>query len=120
VDPPRSGPIEGWVELVGVRHERVVWLAARDELARIHRKWWHAWSRLARASDAPRRTMFIDAMNPESDDLGASLRRASVIIDGLAGHFTASERETVRRTGALPDWFWSVYVGAFEDASKRR
>jgi hypothetical protein len=120
VEMPGTDPIPGWVEPVGVRHERVVWLAARGELARIHRKWWHAWTRVARASDAPRRTMFIDAKNPESDDLSASLQQASFIVDGLAGHFSAAERETVRRTGALPEWFWPVYVGAFEDATKRR
>jgi hypothetical protein len=117
---PGLPPDEHWVVPADVRHERVVWLAARADLARIHRKWWHVWSRIARASDAPRRTMFIDAQNPETDDLSASLQQASLIVDALAGHFTAPERESVRRTGVLPDWFWPVYLGAFEDATKRR
>src|SRR3954468_14669385 len=115
---PPYEPGERWVVPGDVRHERVVWLAARDELARIHRRWWHPWTRILRASDALYRTVGIDHKNPESDDLSASLQQASVIVDGLAGHFSAAERETVRSTGRLPDWFWPVYRGAFEDARR--
>lgn len=115
---PPFDPGEGWVVPEGVRHERIVWLAARDELARIHRRWWHPWTRVLRANNLLYRTAAIDHKNPESDDLSSSLQQASVIVDGLAGHFSAAERETVRRTGGLPDWFWPVYLGAFEDARR--
>jgi hypothetical protein len=115
---PPFEPGEGWVDPGDVRHERVVWLAARDELARIHRRWWHTLTRILRANQVLYRTISIDHKNPESDDLTASLQQASVIVDGLAGHFSTDERETVRRTGVLPDWFWPVYLGAYEDATR--
>ena len=120
MDAPGFQPVDSWVVPVDLRHERVVWLAARPDLVRIHRKWWHAWSRIMRGCASPLHTVCIDAQNPEADDLRASLQTASVIVDALAPHFSARERESVRRTGVLPDWFWSVYLGAFEDATKRR
>jgi|SRR3954447_18284137 hypothetical protein len=115
---PPFDPGEGWVVPEDVRHERVVWLAARDELARVHRRWWHPLTRVLRANTLLYRTAVIDHRNPENDDLSAALQQASVIVDGLAGHFSVEERATVRRTGVLPDWFWPVYLGAFEDARR--
>jgi hypothetical protein len=112
-------PVEGWVVRPDVRHERLVWLAARPDLTRIHHKWWHSWTRILRAQDAPRRTMWIDANNSESEDLSASLERASLIIDDLAGDFIPEEREVLRRTGLLPRWFWPTYLEKFEAAKRR-
>jgi hypothetical protein len=112
-------PAPGWVVRSNVRHERLVWLAARPELNRIHRKWCHLLVRVQRARlDGHRRGWRPETT--ENEDLSHSLQQASVIIDGLAGRFTAEEREIVRRTGVLPDWLWPVYLGAFEDATKRR
>lgn len=119
VDISGLEPVPGWVERTNVRHERLVWLAARPHLQQLHRKWWHPWTRILRACDAPRRTMWIDRQNSETDDLSASMQRASVIVDNLAGWFSPVEREVVRRTGLLPDWFWPVYPADFE-AERRR
>ncbi len=116
---PPFDPGEGWVVPEDVRHERIVWLAARDGLARIHRQVVASVRPgLRRRQPMLYRTAPIGHMDRESDDLSASLQQASVIVDGLAGHFSADERETVRRTGVLPDWFWPVYLGAFEDARR--
>lgn len=112
-------PLPGWVARTDVRHERIVWLAARPDLQRLHQKWWHAWTRILRASDAPRRTMWIDRENSETDDMSVSMQRAALIVDDLAGRFSPPERDLVRRTGYLPEWFWPAYLAEFEAASRR-
>jgi hypothetical protein len=111
-------PAPGWVVHDNLRHERLVWLAARPELNRIHRKWWHALVRVQRAR--------LDGHRPgwrpettENEDLSKSLQRASLIIDALAGRFTAEERDVVRRTGLLPNWFWPAYLAEFDATSRR-
>jgi hypothetical protein len=112
-------PAPGWKVRTDVRHDRLVWLAARPHLQQLHRKWWHSWTRILRASDAPRRTMWIDRENSETDDMSASMQRAAVIVDGLAGRFSPHEREVVRRTGLLPEWFWPAYLAEFDAPSRR-
>lgn len=106
-------PVPGWVVRSNLRHERLVWLAARPELNRIHRKWWHALVRVQRAQlDGHRRGWRPETT--ENEDLGKSLQKASLIIDGLAGRFSAEERDVVRRTGLLPNWFWPTYLAEFD------
>lgn len=106
-------PAAGWVVRTDVRHERLVWLAAKPELARIHRKWWHVFSRLLRVADGDGR--FVKRTSAvEREDQNKSLQKASWIIDGLAQRFSLEEREVVRRTGLLPNWFWPAYVSEFD------
>lgn len=105
-------PVPGWVVRSDLRHERLVWLAARPELRRIHRKWWHVLTRAMQAHADRRWSARLGSTN--HDDLSKSLQKASWIIDGLAGRFTAEEREVVRRTGLLPNWFWPAYLSAFD------
>jgi len=117
MDVRASRATDAWLVPGDLRHERVVWLAARPELERIHRKWWHVLSRILGSADAAY-CMNIAMHNLGTDDLAVSLRQASVIVDDLAGHFCSAERERVRRTGELPAWFWPVYRGAFDDATR--
>ena len=110
-------PAPSWVVPFGVRHERVVWLAARAGLVQLHSRWWH-WFARALSAPAPMGADGYAVAATDRESLRASLEQASVIVDGLAGHFSLEERETVRRTGVLPDWFWPVYRGAFADARR--
>jgi hypothetical protein len=111
-------PAPGWVVRTDLRNERLVWLAAKPDLARMHRKWWHVFNRMLRVGFDGNYT--YRATPSEHEDLSKSLQEASVIIDRLAGRFTAEEREVVRRTGLLPNWFWPAYLEQFDGASKRR
>src|SRR3954451_9160843 len=110
-------PAPGWVVRTNLRHERLVWLAARPELGRIHRKWWHVFNRLLRVGFDGRYTR--RATPTEHEDMSSSLQQACLVIDGLAGRFSAEERDVVRRTGLLPTWFWPAYRTEFA-ALKRR
>ncbi|MFL6098363.1 MAG: hypothetical protein ACJ71T_00235 [Actinomycetales bacterium] len=101
-----------------LRQERLAWLAARPYLDRIHRKWWHVLTRVMRARNRPRGTVWIRD-HIETDDLSKSLQQASLVIDDLAGRFSPYEREVLRRTGLLPEWFWPAYLAEFEAASRR-
>lgn len=105
-------PAPGWIVRPDLRHDRLVWLAARPELKRIHRKWWHVITRMLQARDDAQWTGRLGSVN--NDDLSGSLQKASIIIDGLAGRFTAEEREVLRRTGLLPNWFWPAYLAEFD------
>jgi hypothetical protein len=111
-------PAPGWVVRTDLRNERLVWLAAKPELTRIHRKWWHIFVRVQRSRMDARRYRRHETF--EAQDLSKSLQEASVIIDRLAGRFTAEEREVVRRTGLLPNWFWPAYLEQFDGVAKRR
>ena len=50
----------------------------------------------------------------EREDQGKSLQRASFVVDDLAQRFSVEEREVVRRTGLLPNWFWPAYLSEFD------
>lgn len=118
MDIDALSPVPGWVVRTNVRHERLVWLAARPHLDRLHRKWWHVLTRVMRARNRPRGTLWITD-HVETDDLSKALQSGALVIDGLAGRFSPVEREVVRRTGLLPDWFWPAYLADFE-AERRR
>jgi hypothetical protein len=118
VDIEELQPVAGWVVRSDLRHERLVWLAARPHLDRIHRKWWHVLTRAMRARNRPRGTLWIRD-HVETDDLSKSLQRGALVVDGLARRFSAVEREVVRRTGLLPEWFWPAYLADFEVARRR-
>jgi hypothetical protein len=51
--------------------------------------------------------------------MSASLQRASIIVDGLATRFSPEERDVVRHTGLLPNWFWPTYLQEFDDGRRR-
>jgi hypothetical protein len=105
-------PAEGWVVRIDLRHERLVWLAAKRELTRIHRKWWHIFVRVQRSRMDARR--FRRRETVEHEDMSKSLQKASFIVDDLAQRFSVEEREVVRRTGLLPNWFWPAYLSEFD------
>ena len=105
-------PVPGWVVRTDLRHERLVWLAARPELNRVHRKWWHLLVRVGRSRMDGHR--YRRPTTPEHEDLSTSLQKGSLIIDDLAQRFTAEEREVLRRTGLLPNWFWPAYLSDFD------
>lgn len=108
----------GWVAPADTRHERLVWLAARPELVRIHRRWWHGLAQ-ALAAPAPMGADGYAVRGTDREHLTGSLEQAAFIVDELAGDFIDEERDLLRRTGELPRWFWPTYRQKFEAARGR-
>jgi len=91
-----------------VRDERLAWLAVRDELSRRSR----------RGPVTFVRRVFGN-MTPTGQGLGADLtvpaanrrmRRYSVAVHDVAQRLDAGEREVLRTTGRVPDWFLGAVV----------
>jgi hypothetical protein len=112
-----SQPVAGWVVRPDVRHERLVWLASEPQLRKINRRWWHFLMALGRTADIDERGLHGSPVDREELDKG--LQQSAFVVDGLAARFSPQERETLRLTGRLPDWFWPAYHAQVE-AERRR
>jgi hypothetical protein len=102
-----TGPLPGWVVRSDVRHERLVWTAAKPRLEKQNRRWWHALYSLGRTADIDEHG--FHGSSTDREQLGKGMERSAVVVDHLAPRFSADERERLRLTGRLPDWFWSAY-----------
>jgi hypothetical protein len=110
-------PVPGWTVRTATRHERLVWIAAKPRLERMHRKWWHNLMALGRADHRLHDHTGHGSMDREV--VSRSMHTAALAVDRLAGRFGADEREHLRLTGRLPEWFWPSYRTEFA-ALKRR
>ena len=106
-----------------VRIERLCWLAVRDRLGRRERRnpvmpaWWvRSMSRVGRGSW---RSM------PDAEWLGADLTSKRVASFGFAVYDVAqelsvAERQMLRSTGAVPDWFLPAVHRRRRELRRRR
>jgi len=86
-----------------VRDERLAWLAVRDELARRSRRRPLTFLRRILGNLAPTSKGFgQDATAPVA---GRRMRRWSVAVFDVAQRLNPGEREVLRATGRVPDWF---------------
>jgi hypothetical protein len=95
-------PAPGWVVRTDLRNERLVWLAAKPDLARMHRKWWHVFNRMLRVGFDGNYT--YRATPSEHEDLSKSLQEASVIIDRRAARNPEAVRDQVSNTHLWQHW----------------
>lgn len=86
-----------------VRDERLAWLAVRDELARRSRNRPLTFVRRIFGNLAPTTKGFgHDTTAPVTS---RRMRRWSVAVHEVAQRLDAGEREVLRATGRVPDWF---------------
>jgi hypothetical protein len=86
-----------------VRDERLAWLAVRDELARRSRDRPLTFLRRIFGNMAPTAKGFgTDATAPVTS---RRMRRWSFAVYDVAQRLDAREREVLRTTGRVPDWF---------------
>jgi hypothetical protein len=102
-----NAPLSGWVVRSNIRNERLAWIAAKPRLEKLNRRWWHALLALGRTADIDEHGFHGSSFDREEGQKG--MQRSALIVDGLAGRFTPSEREVLRLTGRLPEWFWAEY-----------
>ncbi len=106
-----------------VRIERLCWLAVRDRLARRERRspvmpaWWvRSMSRVGRGSW---RSL------PDAEWLGADMTSKRVATFGFAVYDVAqelsvAERQELRRSGTVPDWFLPAVHRRRREMRRRR
>jgi hypothetical protein len=86
-----------------VRDERLAWLAVRDELARRSRNRPLTFVRRIFGNLTPTSKGFgHDTTAPVT---GRRMRRWSVAVHEVAQRLDAGERDVLRTTGRVPDWF---------------
>jgi hypothetical protein len=86
-----------------VRDERLAWLAVRDELTRRSRRGPLTFLRRVFGNMAPTGTgMGTDVTAPSKN---RRMRRYSFAVHDVAQRLDAGEREVLRATGRVPDWF---------------
>ena len=86
-----------------VRDERLAWLAVRDELARRSRNRPLTFLRRIFGNLAPTTKGF--GQDTTAPVAGRRMRRWSVAVFDVAQRLDAGEREVLRATGRVPDWF---------------
>ncbi|HEY2672102.1 MAG TPA: hypothetical protein VGJ07_17260 [Rugosimonospora sp.] len=99
-----------------VRDERLCWLAVRDQLDRRSRRR----SVLGR---------FLGNFTPSGRGFGADLTRGSVksrmmrysfAVEDVAQRLAPEERQVLRETGQVPDWFLGAVEKRFRELRWRR
>jgi hypothetical protein len=86
-----------------VRDERLAWLAVRDELTRRSRCGPLTFLRRVFGNMAPTtRGLGTDVTVPSAN---RHMRRYSFAVYDVAQRLDAGEREVLRATGRVPDWF---------------
>jgi hypothetical protein len=91
-----------------VRDERLAWLAVRDELARRSRRGPFTFLRRVFGNLAPTGTgLGTDVTVPSRN---RRMRRYSFAVHDVAQRLDAREREALRTTGRVPDWFLDAVV----------
>ncbi|GAA5184696.1 hypothetical protein GCM10023322_26740 [Rugosimonospora acidiphila] len=98
-----------------VRDERLCWLAVRDQLDRRSRRR----SLLGR---------LVGNFTPTGRGLGVDLTRGSVkgrmmrysfAVEDVAQRLTPEERQVLRSTGQVPDWFLNAVERRFHELRRR-
>lgn len=102
-----SKPLPGWVVRENTRHERLVWLAAKARVEKLNRRWWHTLFAMTRSAGIDEHGLHAEASDREAVD--ERVQRSAFVVDELAPRFSPEEREVLRTTGRLPDWFWDAY-----------
>lgn len=95
-----------------LRDERLAWLAVRDQLERRSRRgvfgilmrFLGARRRLSAARFAGLSTAWV-AEEQRKEHLSARMMRYSIVVDRLARQLSAEDRQMLRDTGAVPEWF---------------
>jgi hypothetical protein len=99
-----------------VRDERLAWLAVRDQLSRRSRRR----SVLGR---------LLGNLTPTGTGFGTDLSRGSVksrmmrysfAVEDVAQRLTPEERQVLRTTGRVPDWFLGAVEKRFRELRWRR
>ncbi len=86
-----------------VRDERLAWLAVRDELARRMRNRPMTFLRRIFGNMTPTTKGFgVDTTAPL---ISRRMRRWSFAVHDVAQRLDAQERQVLRTTGRVPDWF---------------
>jgi hypothetical protein len=86
-----------------VRDERLAWLAVRDELARRSRDRPLTFLRRIFGNLSPTPKGF--GQDTTAPATGRRMRRWSFAVFDVAQRLDAGEREVLRATGHVPDWF---------------
>jgi hypothetical protein len=107
MDDIDSEPLRGWVVRPNVRNERLAWIAAKPRLEKLNRRWWNSIFSVTRSAAID--THGLHGSHLDRDELDKGMQRSAFVVDQLATRFTAPERETLRLTGRLPEWFWPEY-----------
>jgi hypothetical protein len=94
--------------VLNVRIERLCWLAVRDQLARRGRV--NPLLTVFRIGSLAWMPLRGRAAGPDADWLGADpvsgrMRSFAFAVHDVARQLTAAERQQLRRTGQVPDWF---------------
>ena len=110
-----SAPLAGWVDRPNLRHERLVWMAAKPRVEKLNRRWWHALFAMTRSAGIDEHGLHAEAADREAVD--ERIQRSAFVVDGLAQRFSEEERAHLRATGRLPEWFWPAFT---EETRRRR
>jgi len=86
-----------------VRDERLAWLAVRDDLARRSRGGPFTFLRRVLGNITPTRGGFGTDLTVPA--VSRRMRRYSFAVHDVAQRLDAGEREVLRTTGRVPDWF---------------
>lgn len=110
-----------WSADPSTSHERLVFLAARDEIAVRSRRWWHTLMRIlgGAQSSLPSAADSAPRIRPDQELRSRSMQHGVVVADRLAARFTADERDRLRLKGSLPPWFWAAYEEGVRDERRR-
>lgn len=102
-----SAPVPGWVVRENIRNERLAWIAAKPRVEKLNRRWWHTLFAMTRSAGIDENGLHAEASDREAVD--ERVQRSAFVVDELAARFSPEEREVLRTTGRLPDWFWGAY-----------
>jgi len=90
-----------------LRDERLCWLAVRAELQRLVRRR-RMLDTLLTGGFAPKLTREWESQR---------LSRYAVAVDRVVPRLSAAEREDLRRTGRVPDWFLAAVLREHRESS---
>ncbi|MCD0482138.1 hypothetical protein LO771_06830 [Streptacidiphilus sp. ASG 303] len=107
--------------------ERLCWIAAREQLSRkAHKAGLFGWlaalgaGAVNRRSGSEARTAAGIAGDMRRESASGKMHEYAFAVDDAAGTLTAAEREHLRATGELPEWFLADVERRVAEMRKRK
>ncbi|WP_079063264.1 hypothetical protein [Peterkaempfera griseoplana] len=114
-------------QMSNVTIERLCWIAAREQLNRkAHKAGLFGWltalgaGGIGRRSGSAARTAAGIAGDLRRESASDKMREYAFAVDDAAGTLSAAEREQLRATGELPEWFLADVERRVAEMRKRR
>jgi len=90
-----------------LRDERLCWLAVEDKL---HRRAKRGTAFLIGFSNGARRGASLSNQNVARGFASAKLRKYAIAVDSVSNRLNPQEREVLRATGQVPEWFLAAVL----------